>query len=134
MQMTASTRLAGELGEGPKLHDVYVCAQQGRVTYNIFLLLQDAGGVSAYVPEGVWYDAFTNETVKGGAKVWRDAPVGEVAVLYRGGSIIALHDDNSSLVSEQVRKSLFTLVVAFPDLVSTYSVIPLRGKHGWMKL
>jgi len=78
--------------------------------------MQGADGVSAYIPKGVWYDAFTNETVEGGDQVWRDAPLGEVAVLFRGGSIIPLQQ--AALKSEEVHSSPFTLVVAFPDLVS----------------
>ena len=80
------------------------------------VLEQGAAGVSAYLPRGVWYDAFTNETVQGGSQVWRNLPLGDVTVLYRGGSIIPLQQQGA-LRSEEVRCSPFTLVVALPDLV-----------------
>ena len=79
------------------------------------VLEQGTAGVSAYIPRGVWYDAFTHERVQGGAQVWRDVPLGEVTVLYRGGSIVPLQQ--AALRSEEVQRSPFTLVVALPDLV-----------------
>lgn len=72
--------------------------------------------VKAYLPEGLWHDAFTNKSLTGGTQVELDSPLGHVSVLYRGGSIIPLQQGR--LTTAEVRMSPFNLVIALPRLVS----------------
>lgn len=78
--------------------------------------MQGATEVRAYIPEGQWYDAFSNASLTGGGFVDIDCPLGQVSVLSRGGSIIPLHQ--GGLTSAEVHNSTFNLIVAMPELVS----------------
>ena len=72
--------------------------------------------MKAYIPEGRWYDAFSNASLVGGEYEEIDCPLGQVSVLCRGGSIIPLHQGGTT--SAEVHNSTFNLIVAMPELVS----------------
>ena len=76
--------------------------------------------VEAYFPKGTWYNMFDWSKVESkGENFTLDAPSDTINVHVYEGSIIPLQD--SALTSAEVRKTPFTLVVAFPSdsLLST---------------
>lgn len=76
--------------------------------------------VEAYFPRGTWYNMFDwSKIVSKGENFTLDAPWDAINVHVHEGSIIPLQD--SALTSSEVRKTPFTLVVAFPSdsLLST---------------
>lgn len=78
--------------------------------------MQGVSTVSAYFPEGLWYDIFSYDRVVGGKTQTLQAPLGQVPVHMRAGAIIPLQEP--ALTSAQVRTSPFTLLVALPQQVS----------------
>jgi alpha-D-xyloside xylohydrolase len=70
--------------------------------------------IEAYFPKGTWYNMFDwSKVVSKGENFTLAAPWDTINVHVREGSIITLQD--SALTSLEVRKSPFTLVVAFPS-------------------
>lgn len=71
----------------------------------------------AYFPQGKWHNLFDNSTVEasdGGKLVTLELPVGQVAVHMPAGHIIPMQQP--ALVTEDVRASPLTLVVALPAM------------------
>ena len=71
--------------------------------------------IEVYIPEGLWYDAFTYKLISGGGISLMKIPLGQVSVLFKGGSIIPLQ--KARLVSAAVHSEPFRLAVTFPQLV-----------------
>lgn len=70
--------------------------------------------IEAYFPKGTWYNMFDwSKVVSNGENFTLDAPWDTINVHVHEGSIITLQD--SALTSSEVRKTPFTLVVAFPS-------------------
>lgn len=70
--------------------------------------------IEAYFPKGTWYNMFDFSKVEStGENFTLDAPWDTVNVHVHEGSIIPLQD--SALTSIEVRKTPFSLVVAFPS-------------------
>jgi hypothetical protein len=85
--------------------------------------------LSAYFTAGAWYSAwdYSRMDVPQGAPVKLRVPVGDIAVHYRGGSIVPMQQ--YAAVTKDVRLSPITLVVALPSQpsngrVSTMSPVP----------
>lgn len=68
--------------------------------------------MSAYFPEGRWYDFFTNkrETKFGGEMRTLQAPLEKIPVHVRGGVIIPMQQP--SLTTSEARKTPYQLLVA----------------------
>ena len=64
-----------------------------------------------YLPEGKWYDYWTNKEYKGGSVVSVDAPLETVPMFVRGGSILPLGPE-MNYVGEKVPEPSF---VIYPD-------------------
>ena len=90
--------------------------------------------MKAYIPNGQWYDAFSNASLVGGQYLDIDCPLGQVSVLCRGGSIIPLQQGGTT--SAEVHNSTWNLIVAMPELVSKSSVCHERSiarkQHSWL--
>jgi hypothetical protein len=85
--------------------------------------------LSAYFTAGSWYSAwdYSRMDMPQGAPVKLRVPVGDIAVHYRGGSIVPMQQ--YAAVTKDVRLSPITLVVALPSQpsngrVSTMSPVP----------
>jgi alpha-glucosidase len=48
----------------------------------------NAKGRRMYVPRGIWYDFWTNETIEGGAEKWVDADIDKIPIFIKEGAII----------------------------------------------
>jgi alpha-glucosidase len=64
-----------------------------------------------YLPEGKWYDYWTNKEYKGGSVVSVDAPLETVPMFVRGGSILPLGPE-MNYVGEKIPEPSF---VIYPD-------------------
>lgn len=88
------------------------------------VLAPNATSVEGYFPRGTWYNMFdySKKIVSKGENFTLDAPWDVINVHVHEGAIIPLQE--SALTSTEVRKTPFTLVVAFPAdaaLLSTAS-------------
>ncbi|MBN1757931.1 MAG: glycoside hydrolase family 31 protein [Chitinispirillaceae bacterium] len=45
---------------------------------------------SVYLPEGTWYNFWTGEKLNGGARITADAPLSQIPLFVRGGSILPM--------------------------------------------
>jgi|GEM_PF-2692455 len=61
--------------------------------------MSDEGSRDVPLPEGVWYDLFSEELSLGPASVSRELPLGEQAVYVRGGALIPLLDERTETLS-----------------------------------
>ncbi|KAK6499722.1 hypothetical protein TWF481_010081 [Arthrobotrys musiformis] len=61
--------------------------------------------VTAWFPQGVWYDAITGEVLSGARGMWRtvDAPLDRIPIFFRGGSIIPMHYNKSGKTTVDFR-------------------------------
>jgi len=48
----------------------------------------NAKGRRMYIPRGIWYDFWTNETIEGGAEKWVDADIDKIPIFIKEGAII----------------------------------------------
>ncbi len=48
----------------------------------------NAKGRRMYVPRGIWYDYWTNETIEGGTEKWVDADIDKIPIFIKEGAII----------------------------------------------
>jgi alpha-glucosidase len=48
----------------------------------------NAKGRRMYVPRGIWYDYWTNETIDGGTEKWVDADIDKIPIFIKEGAII----------------------------------------------
>ncbi|KAK9816809.1 hypothetical protein WJX72_005317 [[Myrmecia] bisecta] len=82
------------------------------------VLYENATNVTAYFPQGVWYDLFNTssriDATSGGMNVTLDAPLGQVPVHVMGGTIMPLQE--AAMLTEDTRKSNISLLVALPYL------------------
>ena len=77
------------------------------------VLAPNATSVVGYFPRGTWYNMFDwSKVVSDGGNFTLDAPWDAINVHVREGAIVPLQE--SALTSTEVRKTPFTLVVAFP--------------------
>lgn len=73
-----------------------------------------------YLPDDVFYDFYTHETVRGEGKfVEIDVPFTEIPLYYTGGSIVAQRSDSANTTTE-LRKKNFSIIIA-PDVDGTAS-------------
>lgn len=67
--------------------------------------------VDAYVPEGKWYNLYTNEgLLSTGQNLTLNAPLDTIPLLVRGGSILPMQ--NNSRTTTESRKNKFSLFIA----------------------
>ncbi|XP_033325789.2 lysosomal alpha-glucosidase [Megalopta genalis] len=68
--------------------------------------------VSAYLPQGIWYDYYTKEALSSDVGQWRmlDAPLDTIPLMIRGGSILSAQKPASTTTAS--RKNNFELLVA----------------------
>lgn len=78
--------------------------------------------LTAYFTAGAWYSAwdYSKTVMPVGGPVKLRVPVGDIAVHYRGGSIIPMQQ--YAAVTRDVRLSPVTLVIALPSTPSTGSM------------
>lgn len=50
--------------------------------------LASEGTVAAYLPQGTWYDFYSDEKLEGGVAYYRDAPIHKLPVFAKGGSFV----------------------------------------------
>ncbi|NNJ89194.1 MAG: DUF4968 domain-containing protein [Eudoraea sp.] len=48
----------------------------------------NAKGRRMYIPRGIWYDYWTNETIEGGTEKWVDADIDKIPIFIKEGAII----------------------------------------------
>ncbi|KAF6262828.1 glycosyl hydrolases family 31-domain-containing protein [Scenedesmus sp. NREL 46B-D3] len=81
------------------------------------VITPDTSSISPYFTAGAWYSAwdYSPLVVEGpaGQAVELEVPVGDIAVHYRGGTVVPLQQP--ALVTRDVRVSPVTLVVALPS-------------------
>lgn len=104
--------------EFPSDSTTYSIDQQFMVGSSILVspvLKEGATSVTAYFPEGVWYDIYqlTPVTKSGKTSINLNAPLDTIPVHYRGGSIIPMQTpENTTAVT---RTTNFTLCVALDN-------------------
>jgi alpha-glucosidase len=74
---------------------------------------EDSTTASFYLPDDIFYDYYTHETVRGqGAEISvPDVPFTSIPLYYKGGSIVALRA-NSANTTTLLRKENFQLIIA----------------------
>ncbi|CAN6447966.1 unnamed protein product [Victoria cruziana] len=80
------------------------------------VLRQGQTGVDAYFPAGTWFDMFdlnTSLTVPSGKTITLDAPMENINVHLRSGSILPMQ--KVAATTTEARKTAFTLLVALGD-------------------
>eukprot|EP00884_Botryococcus_braunii_P005570 jgi/Botrbrau1/15013/Bobra.0018s0111.1 len=81
------------------------------------VLYEGASSVVAYFPQAVWYSIWDKSVVDataGGRNITLEAPMGEVPVHFRGGSIIPLQE--AGLTVTEVHATPLSLMVGFGPL------------------
>ena len=84
--------------------------------------------VTAYFPQGVWYSLWDDEVIRpgdGGETKTLPAPLGDVPVHARGGSIVPVQ--RPALVTRDVRTSPLRLLVHLP--IAANQVSGCRNTH-----
>lgn len=86
------------------------------------VLTPHTNSLTAYFTQGSWYSAwdYSRMDMPQGGPVKLRVPAGDIAVHYRGGSIIPMQQ--YAVVTRDVRLSPVTLVIALPSTPSTGSV------------
>ncbi len=52
------------------------------------VLQQGAQGRTVYLPKGEWYHLWTNKLYAGGQEIWIDAPIDQMPIFVRAGSVV----------------------------------------------
>ncbi|KAK6531258.1 hypothetical protein TWF281_008078 [Arthrobotrys megalospora] len=69
--------------------------------------------VTAWIPEGLWYDEISGEVLSEKKDTWRtiDAPLERMPLFFRGGSIIPRHYANSGKTTVDFRRGGLSLAI-----------------------
>ncbi|KAK6356297.1 hypothetical protein TWF718_000664 [Orbilia javanica] len=77
------------------------------------VLSPDQREVTAWFPKGVWYDAITGKVLSSVRDSWQTvpAPLNEIPIFFRGGSIIPMHYNKSGKTTVDFRSGGLALAI-----------------------